>query len=99
MMMQNSKVPILLPKIPMRTRKHVSENYRQFGHAQGRADVSEMRTTSFIRPMLQAMIKALHTSETSVYSNEATWHYIPEGYNLHNHRRENLKTHCMSSYS
>jgi hypothetical protein len=29
------------------------------------------------------MMEAVHTSETSVYSNDTTWHYIPEGFNLY----------------
>jgi hypothetical protein len=29
------------------------------------------------------MMEAVRTSETSVYSNETTWRYIPEGCNLH----------------
>jgi hypothetical protein len=28
------------------------------------------------------MMEAVHTSETSVYSNESTWRYSPEGSNL-----------------
>jgi hypothetical protein len=41
------------------------------------------------------MMEAAHTSETSVYSNESTWRYIPEGSNLHTRRRENLKSHMF----
>jgi hypothetical protein len=36
-------------------------------------------------------MEAVHTSETSVYSNDTTRRYIPGGSNLHTHRRENLK--------
>jgi hypothetical protein len=37
---------------------------------------------------------AIRTTETSVYSNETTRRYIPEGSNLHTPRRcENLKSH------
>jgi hypothetical protein len=39
------------------------------------------------------MVEAVSTSETSVYSNETTRRYIPEGSNLHTLRRENLKFH------
>jgi hypothetical protein len=39
------------------------------------------------------MMEAVRTSETSVYSNETTRHYITEGSNLHTRRRENLKSH------
>jgi hypothetical protein len=38
------------------------------------------------------MMEAVRTSETSVYSNENTWRYIPEGFNHHTGRRENLKS-------
>jgi hypothetical protein len=38
----------------------------------------EGRTASIIR----AMMKAVRTSETSVYSNETTRCYVPEGSNL-----------------
>jgi len=41
------------------------------------ADVSEVRTV----PMIVVM-EAVRTSETSVYSNETTRRYIPEGSNL-----------------
>jgi hypothetical protein len=39
------------------------------------------------------MMEAVRTSETSVYSNETTWRYIPEGSHIHTRRRENLKAH------
>jgi hypothetical protein len=29
------------------------------------------------------MLEAVYTSETSVYFNKTTWHYIPEGCHLH----------------
>jgi hypothetical protein len=37
-------------------------------------------------------MEAVRTSETSMYSNETTPHYIPEGSNLHIRRRENPKS-------
>jgi hypothetical protein len=40
-------------------------------------------------------MEAVRTSETSVYFNETTRRYIPEGYNPHTRRRENLKSHIM----
>jgi hypothetical protein len=45
------------------------------------------------------MIEAGHTSETSVYSNETTWHYIPEGCNLDvtYSISRNKFSHCVSS--
>jgi hypothetical protein len=36
------------------------------------------------------MMEEVRTSETSVYSNETTRRYIPEGCNLHTRRREKL---------
>jgi len=38
-------------------------------------------------------MEAVHTSETSVYFNETTRRSIPESYNFHIRRRENLKFH------
>jgi hypothetical protein len=39
------------------------------------------------------MMEAVRTSETSVYSNETTWRYIPEDSHFHTRRRKNLKSH------
>jgi hypothetical protein len=39
------------------------------------------------------MMEAVHTSETLVYFIKTTWRFIPEGYNLHTHHHENLKSH------
>jgi hypothetical protein len=52
-------------------------------------DVSEVHIASIIRPVLEAV----HTSETSVYSNETTRRYIPEGSKLRIRCRDNLKSH------
>jgi len=41
------------------------------------------------------MMEAVRNSETSVYSKETTWRYIPEDSNLHTRRRENLKSHML----
>jgi hypothetical protein len=38
-------------------------------------------------------MEAVRTSETFAYFNEITMRNIPEGYHLHNRRRENLKFH------
>jgi hypothetical protein len=54
-------------------------------------DVSEVHTACIIR----AMMEAVFASESSVYSNEITWHYIPEDFKLHNRRLENLKSHLI----
>jgi hypothetical protein len=43
--------------------------------------------------MTALLMEAIRTSETSIYSNENTRRYIPEGSNLHTRRRENLKSH------
>jgi hypothetical protein len=37
------------------------------------------------------MMEAECISETSIYFNETTRRYVPEGYILHTRRRENLK--------
>jgi hypothetical protein len=52
-------------------------------------DVSEVHTAS----IMALIMKAVHTSETSVYSNQTTRHYIPEGSTLNTRRRENQKSH------
>jgi hypothetical protein len=41
------------------------------------------------------MMEAVHTSETTVYSNETTQRYIPDGSNHHIRRGENLKSHTL----
>jgi hypothetical protein len=38
------------------------------------------------------MMEAVCTSKISVYLNDTTRHYIPEGYHLHSRCRENLKS-------
>jgi hypothetical protein len=48
-----------------------------------RNNVSEVRTSSIIR----AMMEAVRTSETSVYFNETTRHYMAEGCHIHACRR------------
>jgi hypothetical protein len=51
------------------------------------ADVSDMCTASIIRAIIDAittlMKDRVHTSETSFYSSETVWHYIPEDSHLH----------------
>jgi hypothetical protein len=53
-------------------------------------NVSEVSTASIVRVMMivTPMMDVVRTSETSVYSNETTRHYIPEYYHLHTRRRE-----------
>jgi hypothetical protein len=51
--------------------------------------ISEVRTASIIRAMMEAVL----TSETSVYSIETTRRYIREEFRPHIRRRENLKFH------
>jgi hypothetical protein len=41
------------------------------------------------------MMEAVRASGKSVYSNEITRRYIPEGSQLHTRRRENLKSHVL----
>jgi hypothetical protein len=45
------------------------------------------------------MMEAVRTTETSVYSNETTRRYIPQGSNLHTRRRENLNEISQGSIS
>jgi hypothetical protein len=40
-------------------------------------------------------MEAVHTSETSLHSNETTRRYIPEDSKRHNRHRENLKSHIF----
>jgi hypothetical protein len=45
-----------------------------------------------IAMIIALMIEAVRTSEMSVYSNETTQRYIPQGSsNVHTRRRENVK--------
>jgi hypothetical protein len=55
-------------------------------------DVSEVRAGSIIRAM-----EALRTSETSVDIQLRTLQYIPEDFELHTRRRENLKSHVTDA--
>jgi hypothetical protein len=43
--------------------------------------------------IIRVMMEAVRISETSVYTKETTRLYTPEDYNLHIHRREDLKSH------
>jgi ribosomal protein L14 len=52
-------------------------------------DVSEVRSASIIRTMMEAV----RASGTSVNFNVTTWRYIPEDSKLHTRRREKLKSH------
>jgi hypothetical protein len=59
-----------------------------------------VRAVSIIRAMRSAskmmavtlMLETVHTSETSVYSNETILRYIPEAYQVHIRRHEDLKS-------
>jgi hypothetical protein len=57
------------------------------------SDVPEVYTASIIRVIITLMMEAVRTSEISVYSNETTRRYIPEGSHFYTRRRENLKSH------
>jgi hypothetical protein len=48
--------------------------------------------------LVKLTVATVRTSETSVYFNESTRRYIPEGCHLHNRRSENLKSHTFISY-
>jgi hypothetical protein len=45
-----------------------------------------------VAPCSLVEVAEVHTSEMSVYFNETTWHYIPEGYHIHTCRHENVKS-------
>jgi hypothetical protein len=55
--------------------------------------VTNMKMTAFCniapcspgvyRRFIALMMEAVRTSETSVYFNETTWRYIPEGYHIY----------------
>jgi hypothetical protein len=64
-------------------------------------DVTAVRAASIIRA-ISLMMEAARTSETSVDIQLRTRQYIPEDYELHTRRRENLKSHIgrlvLSSY-
>jgi hypothetical protein len=53
--------------------------------------VSEVRNASIIRAMIAMMMEAERTSETSADIQLRTQQYIPEDFELHTRRRENLK--------
>jgi hypothetical protein len=40
-------------------------------------------------------MESVRTSETSVFSNDTIWRYIPEDSKLHTRRRKNLKSHIF----
>jgi hypothetical protein len=46
-----------------------------------------------------ALIEVVSSFGTSVYFNEITRRYIPEGYHLHTRHRKNLKSHSVSASS
>jgi hypothetical protein len=49
--------------------------------------------------MIELMMKAVRTSETSVYFNKTARWYIPECCNLHTRRSETLKSQSSASIS
>jgi len=57
-------------------------------------DVSEVPAASIIR----AMMEAAGTSETSVDIDLRTRQYMPEDYELHTGRRNNLKSHKIKLF-
>jgi hypothetical protein len=56
-------------------------------------DVSDVRAADNIRAITSLMKKAARASETSVDIYLTTRQYIPEDYELHTRRHENLKSH------
>jgi hypothetical protein len=57
-------------------------------------DVSEVHTASIIALMIQIV----RTSQTSVYFNETTQRFIPQGYHFQTRHRKNLKTHWSNVF-
>jgi hypothetical protein len=57
-------------------------------------DVSEVPAASIIT----VMMVAARTSEKSVDIQLRTWQYIPDDSELHNRRRENLKSHSVNKF-
>jgi hypothetical protein len=55
-------------------------------------DSSEDYSLLGYRSLITLMTEAVRTSEISVYINETTWCYNPEGSNLHTQHSENLKS-------
>jgi hypothetical protein len=53
------------------------------------SDVSELLAACIIALMMETV----RISETSLYFNDRTRHYIPEDFHLQARRRENLKSH------
>jgi hypothetical protein len=43
--------------------------------------------------VITLMMEAICTSQTSVYFNDTTQHYTPEGCNIHTRCQENLESH------
>jgi hypothetical protein len=62
----------------MCSRKLVIFRFSRHAVSLKQTDVSEVRTASDIA----LMIEAARTSETSVYFNEITWRFFPEGSDL-----------------
>jgi hypothetical protein len=58
-------------------------------------DVSEVRTASIIRALMMIEAVRAYTASVNIYLN--TRQYIPEGFKLHNRRRENLKSHILKA--
>jgi hypothetical protein len=47
------------------------------------------------RRFITLLVEAVCISETSIYINEATWRYVPEGFYVYIGRHENLKSHFV----
>jgi hypothetical protein len=52
-----------------------------------------VHTAAIIKVIIALMMEAVCSSETWVYFNETTQHYIPESYHLHSHHLENPNSH------
>jgi hypothetical protein len=62
-------------------------------------NVSEVLAASIIRAMVALMMEAARTSETLVSFYQTTRRYNPEDSHLRTHRRENLKSYILITFS
>jgi hypothetical protein len=79
---------LLFSILPICWRWQPSGTLRRIG-SQKLTDVSEVRTASIIRVMMEAV----STSEMSVNFYQTTRRSVPEGCHLYTHRRDNVKSH------
>jgi hypothetical protein len=54
-------------------------------------------TSTITMRAIDRMMDAVRTSETSVYPMSTTRRYVPESFNFHTQRHENLKLHLITA--